>query len=165
MLRAWRIYDHNAVHAQVRGFDPLSGTGGLHRSGRWHHKGRPILYAASNASLALLEVLVHETSQSFRERTLLHLEFENDAEFVTHERLVRLLADAPPSEPEKGTREFGAQWLKEQRSLALIVPSIVMPYEQNIIVNPAHPLAESLKVVRSDVMGLDQRLVRSLGGS
>lgn len=162
-MRAWRIYDHNALYVQVRGFDPLSGAGGLHRSARWHHKGQPVHYAASNASLALLEVLVHETSESFRERTLLQLELDDDTESVTPQRLLRLLADAPPGAPEKGTRDFGTTWLAEQRSLALLVPSIVMPYEQNIVINPAHPRAESLRIAHSDVISLDQRLVRALG--
>ncbi len=164
-MRAWRIYDHNAIHAQVRGFDPLAGAGGLHRPARWHHRGQPILYAASSPSLALLEVLVHETSESFRERTLLQLELEDDAETVTPQRLSRLLGDAPPGEPEKATRDFGSRWLQEQRSLALLVPSVVMPYEQNVLVNPLHPRAESLRVIHSDVIGLDSRLVRSLGAS
>ncbi len=163
-MRAWRIYDHNAVHAQVRGFDPLGGAGGLHRSARWHHKGQPILYASSNASLALLEVLVHETSETFRERTLLqHLEFDDDVETVTTQRHVRLLADAPPDMPEQGTRDFGSAWLEERRSLALVVPSIVMPYEQNVIINPSHPRAGSLNILTSDVVGLDQRLLSFLG--
>lgn len=162
-MRAWRIYDQNSAHAQVRGFDPLSGAGGVYRSARWHHKGQPVIYAASNPGAALLEVLVHETSESFRERTLLHLELYDDAETVTPQRLLRLLADAPSGAPENGTRDFGTKWLEEQRSLALLVPSIVMPYEQNVIINPTHPLADSLRIAHSDVISLDQRLVRALG--
>lgn len=154
-MNAWRIYDHHAVHAQVRGFDPLSGSGGLHRSARWHHKGRPILYAASSPGVALLEVLVHETSESFRERTLLKLEMDDDVETVTSQRLLRLLADSPPGRPEQLTRDFGRRWLEEQRSLALVVPSVVMPYERNVIINPAHSRAGSLRIVHSDGISLD----------
>lgn len=161
-MRAWRIYDHNAPHALVPGFDPLNGAGGLYRPARWHHKGQPVLYAASSPSLALLEVLVHETSESFRERTLLHLELDDDVETVSPQRLVRLLGDAPAGASEKGTRDFGTKWLQEQRSLVLLVPSIVMPHEQNLVINPAHARAESLRVLLSDIMDLDQRLVQSL---
>jgi RES domain-containing protein len=45
----WRISNHTA----------LEGTGGLLASGRWHSKGRPIIYCAPDPSTALLEVLVH----------------------------------------------------------------------------------------------------------
>lgn len=159
---AWRIYDHHAAHALVRGFDPLGGSGGLHQSARWHHKGRPVLYTSSGPSLALLEVLAHETSASFRERTLLHIEFDDDSEIVTPQHLIRLLADAPEGDPERLTRDFGTTWLDERRSLALVAPSIVMPYENNVIINPAHPRAESVRVVRSTVITLDRRLVLSL---
>src|SRR5690606_37062937 len=103
----------------------------------WHHQGQPVLYAASTPSVALLEVLVYETSESFRERTLLRIEFGDDTETVTAQRLVRLLADAPKGKRELLTRDFGTRWLEEARSLALIVPSIVMPYENNVIINPA----------------------------
>lgn len=161
---AWRIYDHQQPYAQAPGFEPLGGAGGLVRSGRWHHKGHPVIYASKNPSLALLEVLVYETSESFRERMLLKISLDADVETVSHERLVRRLVDAPPSKPEQLTRDFGSRWLREQRSLALAVPSVVMPFEENLIINPLHPLAAtSLRVARADVIALDQRLVRSLG--
>lgn len=161
-MQAWRIYDHQAPYAHVRGLGPLDGAGGIHRSGRWNHKGKPILYASITPSLALLEVLVWETSESFRERTLLRIEFEEDVETVTVQRLVRMLGDARPGNSEQLTRDFGSRWLEERRSLALVVPSVVMPYENNVIINPAHPRAESLRITHSDVITLDQRLIRSL---
>ena len=37
----------------------LDGIGGMYTSGRWHTKGNPIVYTASSAALAALEVLVH----------------------------------------------------------------------------------------------------------
>lgn len=52
-MRVWRICRLPYVaHA-------LDGLDGLHASGRWHNRGQPILYAASSAALAALEVLVH----------------------------------------------------------------------------------------------------------
>lgn len=162
-MRAWRIYDHNADYARASSFNPLAGSGGLHRPARWHHAGHPIIYAASSPSLAVLEVLVHETSESFRQRTLLQIEFEDDSETVTPQRLLRLLSDSPAGAPEQATRDFGSQWLEERRSLTLLVPSVVMPYEHNVIINPLHPRAKSLFLAHSDIISLDQRLLRSLG--
>lgn len=82
---------------------------------------------------------------------------------MTPQRLLRLLNDSPAGSPERATRDFGSRWLEEQRSLALLVPSIVMPYEQNILINPLHPRADSLRILHSDVISLDERLLRSLG--
>ena len=48
-MRLWRISDHA----------DLSGVGGLHASGRWHSRGRRVVYLADHPASALLEVLVH----------------------------------------------------------------------------------------------------------
>lgn len=52
LTHVWRICQQPYV-AKV-----LDGPGGLYTSGRWHNKGIPIVYAASSAALAALEVLV-----------------------------------------------------------------------------------------------------------
>lgn len=39
--------------------EAFRGEGGLSGSGRWHRRGRPIVYTATHRSLAMLEILVH----------------------------------------------------------------------------------------------------------
>src|SRR4029078_4714083 len=51
-MRVWRI--PRQPHAAAS----LTGGGGLYVSGRWHHRGRPIVYTSATPSLAALEVLV-----------------------------------------------------------------------------------------------------------
>src|SRR5690606_8893785 len=114
-------------------FNPLDGAGGLHGDARWHHRGQPILYTASSPSLALLEILVHIDPRRFQQQTLLRLEIGDDIEQVTHAQLVQLLRDAPEGDPEARTRDYGTTWLTEKRTLALQVPSLVMPFENNLI--------------------------------
>jgi RES domain-containing protein len=161
-VRAWRIFDHNALFARQHDFNPLSGEGGLHGYARWHHKGQAILYAASSPSLALLEVLVHLDPRRFNEQTLLELELVEDVEEVSHGRLLQLLRDAPEGDLEACTRDYGTTWLREQRSLALVAPSIVMPVETNIIINPLHPGAREIRFLTREVITLDPRLLRNL---
>ena len=120
-----------------------------------------MLYASSTPSLALLEVLVWETPESFRERTLLQIDLEDDAEVVSAQH-VALLLDPEAGTGEARTRDFGNAWLQEQRSLALVVPSVVMPFENNVVVNPLHPRAVTVRIISSHVITLDQRLLRSL---
>lgn len=163
-MQAWRIYDPNAAYARQPNFDPLDGAGGLQGYARWHHRGQPILYTASSPSLALLEVLVHIDPRRFHQQTLLQLEIDADAERVTHAQLVQLLRDAPASDPEAGTRDYGTTWLAEKRSLALVVPSLVMPFENNIILNPQHPHAANIRIVATERITLDQRLIERLTG-
>ena len=159
-MRAWRIYDHDAGWARQPDFDPLAGQGGLHGPGRWHHAGTPVLYASAGPSLALLEALVHLHPADFGEQTLLELDLPDDAETVGRARLVQLLRDAAAENPETKTRDHGTAWARERRSLALLAPSIVMPHERNVILNPRHPRAGEVRIVRSERITLDPRLLR-----
>lgn len=165
LVRAWRIYDHNAAHARQPGVDPLDGAGGLHGHARWHHRGQPILYTASSPSLALLEVLVHIDPRRYKKQTLLQLEIDGDSERVPHAQLVQLLRDAPEDDPEAATRDYGTTWLAERRTLALIVPSLVMPFEDNIILDPLHPDAARTRLAARERLTLDARLLERLAGA
>jgi RES domain-containing protein len=51
-MRVWKIC------RQPFAADALQGIGGLTTSGRWHHKGIPIVYTAGSPALAALKVLV-----------------------------------------------------------------------------------------------------------
>ena len=44
---------------RVSNYRLIDGQGGLVASGRWHTKGRRVVYSAQSAALALLEMLVH----------------------------------------------------------------------------------------------------------
>lgn len=160
-MRAWRIYPHTAAYAREAGFDPLDGAGGRVAAGRWNEPGYPIVYAADSASLAALETLANlATSDRFGERTILEIDVPGEPESVALEHALRLREDAPPDDPEELTRAFGTQWLKERRTLALVVPSFVMPYDRNVLINPLHEQAQALTVLRSDKLRLDGRLLR-----
>ncbi|MBE8596050.1 RES family NAD+ phosphorylase [Xenorhabdus sp. BG5] len=121
----------------------FDGEGARLYGGRWNSRGRPCVYLASSESLAMLEVMVHLDDYSL----LLHyalLEVKLPAEVVLHLPSEQLPEDwrdepAPPS-----TAEIGDGWLESGESLALAVPSVVVPRELNYIINPAHPLFEQV---------------------
>lgn len=160
-MRAWRIFPHSASYAQAPDFDPLDGAGGRVAANRWNDPGHPVVYAAANASLAALETLAHLPRPSdFGERTLVEIRLADDVETVSAEQLLRLREDAPADDPEFYTRAYGTAWLREKRSLALVAPSFVMPYDLNVLVNPLHPKADSLEIVRRERLRLDARLTR-----
>lgn len=159
-MRAWRIYPHDAPYARAPGFDPLDGAGGRVAANRWNEPGHPVVYAACNPSLAALEALanLHHAS-TFGERTLLEIELHDDVEEVSLEQVLRLREDAPPEDPELHTRRYGTAWLDENRSLALLAPSFVMPHDRNVLINPLHPKAVTLEIVRQERLRLDARLL------
>ena len=165
-MRACRLYDHKAGYASHPDFNPLDGAGGLHAHARWHERGQPVVYCAASPSLALLEILVHQDPQRFQEQMLLNLDIDvqdDAAELVTANQLVQLLRDAPAGDPESETRAYGTRWLREKRSLLLIVPSLVMPFENNLILNPLHPDVQRVRIVSSERFTLERRLLWHLG--
>ena len=162
-MRSWRIYPHRAAWAQAPDIDPLDGSGGFASSGRWHHLGTQITYTSVSPSLALLETLVHIVPHRFGERTMLEVDVPDDGiEEASHAVLVQLLRDAHGDDPEAHTRRFGSTWARERRSLALRVPSIVMPYEHNLLLNPLHPRAPEVRVHAREIVTLDPRLAYEL---
>jgi RES domain-containing protein len=56
------------------------------------------------------------------------------------------------------TRAIGDRWLAETRSLALRAPSALMPDAWNMLLNPAHPQAAKMRVVKAEPAPLDSRL-------
>lgn len=112
----------------------FSGQGGIHGSGRWHHRGRLIVYTAAHRSLALLEILVHLD---------VHLPLQPWVawEIDIPDSVIRTASNLPhhwKAHPER-TRSLGDEWLLKRESPALLVPSTIVPSEHNVLLNPAHP--------------------------
>lgn len=163
-MRVYRIFDHREEWVARPGANPLNGEGGLYEPGRWHHVGSRLVYASQSPSLAVLETLVWVPPHLFEERTLLELEVpDEDLEEVGYAQMFRLVHDAPDDERERLTRDHGTRWLRERRSLGLVVPSAVMPVENNVLLNPDHPKMSAVKELRRQVITLDPRLLGSAG--
>lgn len=131
----WRI----AVEAPGYAANDLSGTGARITGGRWNSIGTPMLYCSANIALATLETLgfVRTGSLPFN-RYLVRIEVP-DAVWELREVLSPLPGgwDAIPS--GMTSRKAGDRWIADRRSPLLEVPSVIVPDECNILVNPAHP--------------------------
>jgi len=107
-----------------------------------------VVYAASTAALAVLEVRVH-----------LDLPLDllpDDYVLVTIE-----LGDVPVETLEAIPQEpagFGDLWLQQQRSAVLEVPSAIIPESTNLLLNPRHPAAEGARIVQQRAFAFDRRL-------
>jgi RES domain-containing protein len=119
-----------------RAYANLSGRGGLLYSGRWHQKGHPIIYAAGSVALAALECAVHSSVRPL-DSVLMEIHVPDGA-FVTIED--RIGGELPGNWAfvEEQSRQLGTEWLIERKSLMLSVPSVVIPFERNLLLNPRH---------------------------
>lgn len=142
---------------RISNYADLSGSGGLLHSGRWHHRGRPIVYLAESPAGALLEVLVHIEAGSPADLPgsyqLLEVEVPDDTEIAD--------ADLPAEALHQLTltRRCGNNWLAAGGTLLMRVPSAVVGRTCNLLFNPAHALAAQCRVVSITRYPFDRRLV------
>ena len=136
----------------------LDGGGGLRVDGRWHSKGRPIVYLADSTALALLELTVHMEvpHAALPNYMLLDVHVPDDVD-IEHADWV---------EPEEVVcRRFGDEWLASGRTALVRVRSIIVPDGFNVLLNPMHPDASRVRVVRTAALPIDPRLAPSKRGS
>lgn len=60
------------------------------------------------------------------------------------------------------TRSLGDEWLRSRRSLALLVPTVLVPFAYNCLLNPHAAGAEDLALNQLGRFPLDER-IRGLG--
>lgn len=142
-MRLWR-----AAHEQ---FADLSGIGGLHRPGRWHSVGRPIVYAAEHSALAMLEVRVHmDLAASYLSKfVMMKINVQDD-----------LRVDSIDAEPgdESVTRALGDAWLAAAPACVCRVKSALAPDASNYLINPLHPDIGKISIGAIAPMVFDARL-------
>ena len=120
-----------------------------------------MVYASTSLSLAAIELFVHlEPAQTPRD-------------------LVYLSATLPDGEPARtlepaelpaewwtddiddvpGTaRNLGDTWIRDRSSLALMVPSVPIRVEWNVLINPTHPRIGELKIDKAQPFVFDARM-------
>jgi len=150
-VRVWRIT--RSVHAA----NPLSGEGAARAGSRWNSKGVRIAYTSTSRPLAVLEMLVHVTRDLIPEDIIL-LPIDVPVDLITEmEARPRHWNAWPFSE---SSRHAGDKWVRENRSTALLVPSVVLPAERNLLINPRHPEFVQVKVQAAETHPIDRRLLR-----
>lgn len=151
MIEAWRLCRQPHV--------ALNGEGARLWGGRWNSPGRPVVYLAEHPALAVLEVRVHLD---------LPLELLPSDYVLVRVRLPDEPPDAlaePPSEPAKA----GDAWLHAGETSVLLVPSALVPFARNLLLNPLHPRAVEAVIAGVTPFRFDARLwpgsQQAIGGS
>jgi|WetSurMetagenome_2_1015567.scaffolds.fasta_scaffold1018051_1 RES domain-containing protein len=132
MTTAWRL-----VKWKFRN-TAFNGEGARLVGGRWNLPGSSVVYTSGSLALAALETFVHVG------RAAIDLRFVafriTIPENVAVEQLaVRDLPSHWRSEPPPPSlMEMGTAWVRKQTAAILLVPSVVIPEEHNLVLNPAH---------------------------
>ena len=147
-MRIYRI-------SKTQYINDLSGEGARLYGGRWNKKGDAMLYFSQNLSLSLLEIVVHVE----------YAELPMDYSFVEAEvpdsflKTIKSIDFVQPSTVNE-LQMLGSKWLKKKEGLAMKVPSVILPQESNILINPAHQNFAKLKIIGIHKLDIDPRLFR-----
>lgn len=144
--------------------DAYSGRGGLYATGRWHRRGRLVVYAAESLALATLEKIV-AVNDLQRLREMVYVPAHLDDEAIWAPSLEHLPDGWDRRPPGAASRDFGTDWLDSERSPALQVPSALFPTEaHNYVLNPARPgFDAAVEVDEAQPLTLDPRIEARLG--
>lgn len=146
----WRFSQHTS----------LDGRGGLLASGRWHSRGREILYCAPNPATAVLEILVHSEVRQPEALTRHHFIKLEIPDEVPCRSVDEAALPTDWSRRITVTRAWGDRWLAEGHTAVLIVRSVLVPETYNVLVNPRHVAAADVKQIGIIPYPLDSRLRR-----
>ena len=121
--------------------EDMSGKGAASKGARWNHPGERVTYAATSISLAAWETRAHFGRGATLpwNRFLVRIDVPDDV-WAARE----LLGRPPPvgwdAIPEGlVSRSLGSNWLKSLRTALLLLPSVIIGEEDNVMLNPAHP--------------------------
>lgn len=153
----WRI----ATDTKTYEADDLSGAGAKATGGRWNEPGLPVIYTSENQSLACLETLVHLNAgglplNRYLVAITIHTAIWSKAQTATPATLP-IGWDAEPA--ARPSIQFGTHWLKSASSALLKVPSVIVPGELNILINPLHIDSSAITAQKLGRWLYDPRLV------
>ncbi|MHA4868679.1 RES family NAD+ phosphorylase [Duganella sp. PWIR1] len=139
----WRI----SVEAPSHTADDLSGTGAKMTGGRWNSVGTPLIYSATNIALATIETVLHIRGGGLPfNRFLVRIDVPDDV-WAKHKVLDPLPGgwDVVPS--GMTSRTAGDALVASGSSALLLVPSVSVPDEYNVLINPQHPDVAAISAV------------------
>jgi RES domain-containing protein len=152
MTRAVRIC--KAKHKK----QAFTGIGAQFASGRWHQKMTSIVYCSDTSALAALEVFVHLQEEAKR---IKFVSFELDIPnrlILDIEDIATLPKRWRSQPPRASTKNIGSDWVASMSSVALSVPSIIIPNERNYLLNPSHPDFSRVTIQSPKPFSFDARL-------
>lgn len=151
-MEVFRIAKANYASALV-----ASGT-----ANRWNIRGQQVIYTGASRSLSSLELLVHKgpVSPSHNYRVMVISISDEDHLY----KQIRL-SELPPHWRGFGAcsrlQKIGSDWISNQESLVLKVPSAVIPFEYNYIINTEHPeFGQQVQLLRTEDYFWDSRLLQ-----
>jgi RES domain-containing protein len=158
-VTVWRI----ATDTKTYEADDLSGAGAKHTGGRWNAEGDALVYTSETQALACLETVVHLNAGGLPlNRYLVSVTIPASVWAKARTETPGSLPvgwDADPS--GRVSIQFGSAWIRSASSVLLRVPSVIVPDEYNLLINPRHPDSGAIIASKIRKFLYDPRLTKS----
>lgn len=156
-MKVWRICRERYVESA------LTGEGARLAGGRWNSVDVPMVYTSWCLSLAALEVFVNlDPGNQPTDLVWIAIEAPVDEQWKRRDAK-EFISSLPPHWRERDnpdTRMFGDDWIRSNRSAGLVVPSVLIEGEWNVLLNPAHPDAKKIRVVEKKPFRFEERMFK-----
>ena len=138
----WRIASDSRTYTAT----DLSGGGAANSPGRWNELGQKVTYASLTLSLAVLETAAHIDDGGLPlNRYIIKIEVPDTVWGLVETLDIATLGPTWSSIPAgHASVTVGAAWIRAAASPLLLVPSVIVPEERAVLINPAHPQSASI---------------------
>jgi len=138
----------------------LTGIGASMSKGyRWNSFNTKLVYTDESRALAMLEVSVHLDLSEDLPTDRYYVEIEIPKKITIQEvKIEDLPEDWNANPPTITTQTIGDDFVYQNESAILKVPSSIVPQEFNYLINPNHPDVKKIKVIGKTSMNFDTRL-------
>jgi RES domain-containing protein len=136
-VTVWRI----ATDTKSYEADDLSGAGAKNTGGRWNAVGDVLVYTSETQALACLETVVHLNAGGLPlNRYLVSIPIPAAVWAEARTETPGSLPVGWDADPfGRASIQFGTTWIRSVASALLRVPSIIVPDEYSVLINPLHP--------------------------
>jgi RES domain-containing protein len=116
------------------------------------------VYLAEEPALAVLETLVHlDLPAELVPDDYVMMSVFFGSNLPSDGSWLEIGPESPPD--DDACRILGDEFLRSGRTVALSVPSIIVPFSRNVILNPAHSMIAEVKIQAVNEFAFDRRLL------
>ncbi|NEN23700.1 RES domain-containing protein [Cryomorpha ignava] len=137
----------------------ITGAGASFYPGRWNNIGTPVLYTGESIEIALLEILVHIPALLVPELDVLILEIPENS--IKEIKINDLPSNWNQFPAPTILSEVGQQWVENNQSLAMKVPSSIIESAFIFVLNCDHKRYSEVKIIDHHKFSFDSRLRKS----
>lgn len=150
MISVWRLVKSEHVHTA------FTGEGARLFGGRWNEVGTLMVYTSGSLSLSTLELFVNLDASPPSTMNLMSIEALIPKEIIIEAKDIPKEWNSIPV--ESASQNLGSQWVIENKSAVLKVPSAIIPNEYNYLLNPNHKDFQKIKIKDAEAFSIDNRM-------